>query len=113
MTYHDIYKQYSLVDIKMQLMSEISEWIDTSSLKQIDAAKILLITRPRVSDLVNGKTDKFTIDALVKLLERTGRQVVVAVEPLINNPISNQITNQISSKITNQINKHLKKGELA
>tara|TARA_A100001391_G_scaffold205463_1_gene207437 strand:+ start:301979 stop:302182 length:204 start_codon:yes stop_codon:yes gene_type:complete len=50
--------------LKEYLMSEISQWIADNNLKQIEAAAILGITRPRVSDVVNKKMPKFTIDAL-------------------------------------------------
>ncbi len=82
MMYRHLYKNYSLDSIKKQLMSEINQWIEQSSLRQIDAAQILNITRPRVSDLVNEKTDKFSVDALIKLLERTGHQVMIAVSDI-------------------------------
>ena len=44
-----------------------------------DAARILGVTRPRVSDVVHAKSVKFTIDALVDMLARAGRQVTVSV----------------------------------
>jgi predicted XRE-type DNA-binding protein len=65
--------------IKESLMTELSMWIDEKNLKQHDAAIILGITRPRVSDVVHKKTVKFTIDSLVDMLARTGKHVEVAV----------------------------------
>jgi predicted XRE-type DNA-binding protein len=65
--------------IKSQLMAEISAWIKGQHLKQEDAAKILGVSRPRVSDVITGKIGKFTIDTLVDLLERTGKHVTVNV----------------------------------
>lgn len=65
--------------IRSQLMVEISEWIKARSLKQEDAAELLGISRPRVSDVMTGKIDRFTIDALVDLLERTGKHITVKV----------------------------------
>ncbi|PKB23750.1 helix-turn-helix domain-containing protein [Janthinobacterium sp. 64] len=63
------------VAIKEKLMAELALWINTENLKQADAAHILGITRPRVSDVINKKTPKFTIDALVDMLARTGKRV--------------------------------------
>ena len=40
---------------------------------------MLQVTRPRVSDVVNHKVEKFTIDALVSMLGRIGKQVRLAV----------------------------------
>ena len=65
--------------IRSQLMMEISEWIKQQQLKQSDAAKLLKISRPRVSDVMTGKIDRFTIDALIDLLERTGKHITVKV----------------------------------
>ena len=65
--------------IKESLMTELSAWIDEKRLKQHDAAVILGITRPRVSDVVHKKTVKFTIDSLVDMLARTGKHVELAI----------------------------------
>ena len=65
--------------LKEQLTAELAGWIATHGLRQTDAAAILMVTRPRVSDVVNRKTAKFTIDALVEMLGRAGKCVSVAV----------------------------------
>jgi predicted XRE-type DNA-binding protein len=61
--------------LKEQLMSELAGWIAHHQLKQADAAEILMVSRPRVSDVVNQKTAKFTIDSLVEMLSRAGKPV--------------------------------------
>ena len=61
--------------LKQQLMQELSRWIVQHHLKQADAAEILMVSRPRISDVVNKKTAKFTIDALVEMLGRVGKPV--------------------------------------
>jgi len=48
-------------------------------LKQEEASHVLHVTRPRVSDVMRGKSAKFTIDALVDMLEKTGKQVTLQV----------------------------------
>ena len=65
--------------IKEQLMTELAAWIEQHQLKQAEAAKILMVSRPRVSDVVNKKTAKFTIDTLVGMLSRIGKPVRLAV----------------------------------
>lgn len=67
------------IAIKEKLMGELARWIDTENLKQADAAQILGVTRPRVSDVINRKTPKFTIDALVDMLARTGKRVQFSI----------------------------------
>ena len=65
--------------LKQQLMAELSNWITEHQLRQADAAQILMVSRPRVSDVVNQKTAKFTIDSLVEMLSRVGKPVRLAV----------------------------------
>jgi len=67
--------------LKEQLMAELAGWIDENQLKQAQAADILKVSRPRVSDVVNRKATKFTIDALVGMLSRAGKPVRLAVDP--------------------------------
>ena len=65
--------------IKVTLMTALAEWIEANKLTQAEAADILCVTRPRVSDLINKKTIKFTIDALVDMLARAGKRVQFSV----------------------------------
>ncbi|WP_368994567.1 helix-turn-helix domain-containing protein [Citrobacter freundii] len=65
--------------LKEQLMGELAAWIEQHHLKQAEAADILMVSRPRVSDVVNKKTAKFTIDTLVEMLSRIGKPVRLAV----------------------------------
>lgn len=65
--------------LKEQLMAELAAWIGQHHLKQAEAAEILMVSRPRVSDVVNQKTAKFTIDALVEMLSRIGKPVRLVV----------------------------------
>ena len=65
--------------LKQQLMEELAAWIDEHQLKQAEAAEILMVSRPRVSDVVNKKTTKFTIDTLVEMLSRVGKPVRLAI----------------------------------
>ena len=65
--------------LKQQLMEELSVWIAEHHLNQAEAAEILMVSRPRVSDVVNKKTAKFTIDTLVEMLSRVGKPVKLAI----------------------------------
>lgn len=61
--------------IKVLIMEALSEWIRKEKLKQAEAAIILGVSRPRVSDVVKKKTQKFTIDALTDMAMRSGQKV--------------------------------------
>jgi predicted XRE-type DNA-binding protein len=65
--------------LKQQLMEELSVWIAKHHLKQAEAAQVLMISRPRVSDVVNKKTGKFTIDTLVEMLSRIDKPVRLSI----------------------------------
>jgi predicted XRE-type DNA-binding protein len=65
--------------LKEQLMEELSKWIAENHLKQAEASEILKVSRPRVSDVVNKKVSKFTIDTLVDMLSRVGKPVRLAI----------------------------------
>ena len=50
-----------------------------AGLTQTEAAKLLGITQPRVSDLLRGKLSKFSLDALVNMLASLGKDVTLKV----------------------------------
>jgi len=66
--------------LRAQLMRELEQLIHDARLTQSDAAELLNIHQSRVSDLVRGKIDRFSIDTLVKLLARAGRRVELQVK---------------------------------
>jgi predicted XRE-type DNA-binding protein len=51
------------------------DWIAASHLKQAEAAEKLHVSRPRVSDVVNKKVSKFTVDTLIEMVQRIGKKV--------------------------------------
>ena len=65
--------------LRAQLMRELESLIHQDRLTQSDAAELVGIKQSRVSDLVRGKIDRFSIDMLVKLLAKTGRHVEIKV----------------------------------
>ena len=67
------------LQLRSRLAVEITWWIEAEDLTQTEAAERLGVTQPRVSDLVRGKLDRFTVDALVNMLDRVGRRVEVRV----------------------------------
>lgn len=71
--------RYALA-LKEQLMEELILWIQKAHLTQKEAAKILHVTRPRVSDVVNKKMHKFTLDALVDMLGYIGKPIKVVID---------------------------------
>src|SRR5690349_10473784 len=50
--------------MRSQLMTAVMDVIERRRLTQSEAAKVFGVTQPRISDLVRGKIDRFTLDAL-------------------------------------------------
>ncbi len=61
--------------LRSQLMIEVDKALIEKKLTQQAAAEALGISQPRVSDLLRGKVDKFTIDSLVNILTKLGHEV--------------------------------------
>lgn len=61
--------------MKMDLSIMLSRLIQSRQWTQAQAAEHLDVTQSRISDLVNGKIEKFTIDALFDMLDKLGFQV--------------------------------------
>ncbi len=58
--------------LKADIMIMIRDIIERNGWAQKKAAEILGIKQPRVSDVVNGKIEKFTLDALIGMLDQLG-----------------------------------------
>jgi predicted XRE-type DNA-binding protein len=65
--------------IRSALMATLRELIAAKGWTQAQAAALLGVTQPRVSDLVRGKIDLFSIDTLVEMLAKAGCHVEVHV----------------------------------
>ena len=65
--------------IRTDLMIRLSQLIETRRLTQAQAANLFEVTQPRISDLVRGKIDRFSIDTLVAMLSHAGLAVQVIV----------------------------------
>jgi predicted XRE-type DNA-binding protein len=72
-------QQHITQALKEQMMTELAQWITDNHLKQAEAAEILHVSRPRISDLVNKKVSKFTFDTLLNMLNRIGKPVKIAI----------------------------------
>jgi predicted XRE-type DNA-binding protein len=53
--------------VRSALMSAIRAKIDEFGWSQTVAARNMHVTQPRVSDLVNGKLDRFSVDSLINI----------------------------------------------
>jgi predicted XRE-type DNA-binding protein len=65
--------------IRSDLMVRLSRLIASRGLTQVQAARLFGVTQPRVSNLVRGKIDRFSIDTLVATLGHAGVRVQIVV----------------------------------
>ncbi len=57
------------------LMVRLTKIVRDRDLTQHQAAKLFGITQPRVNQMLKGKIDAFSVDALVNMLARAGFEV--------------------------------------
>ncbi len=67
----------AVLQMRSNLMSDLRLYIEKQKLTQAAASKRLGIAQSRVSDLVCGKWDKFSLEMLITLEARLGRTVRV------------------------------------
>jgi predicted XRE-type DNA-binding protein len=67
--------------VRAVLMLHVQEIVRGRGLRQAQAAKILGVTQPRVSDLLRGRIDLFSTDTLICMLTRLGAHVKLVVKP--------------------------------
>ena len=67
----------AILEMRAKLMNDLREYIETSGMTQTQAAAQLGIAQSRVSDLVRGKWQKFSLEMLITLEARAGRQVTL------------------------------------
>lgn len=66
--------------LRSDLMTRIERYVKASGLSQKDAAVRLGVTQPRLNDLLKGKIEKFSLDALVNMLGHAGMRVALSVK---------------------------------
>lgn len=72
-------EEAALLALRAELIARLRETIEQAGWTQVQAASRLGIGQSRVSDLMRGKYDKFSLDMLVTLATRAGRRVELAI----------------------------------
>ena len=67
----------AILQMRAKLMSDLREYIQSSGMTQTAAAEKLGIAQSRVSDLMRGKWEKFSLEMLITLESRIGRAVTL------------------------------------
>jgi len=65
--------------LRSTLMMTLKNHLISTGLSQVEAAKLLNVTQPRLSDLMRGKINLFTIDTLVNMAVAAGLNIEIFV----------------------------------
>ncbi len=82
---------------RSSLMMELSTVIQSSGMTQSDAAALFGVTQPRVSDLMRGKINLFSLDTLIDMAATAGMSPTVKVS---KPKVSHSVPSQRRSRIT-------------
>lgn len=69
------------LQLRSQTMMAVARWYEASELTQAQAAKALGVTQPRLNQVLKGKINEFSLDALVNMATRAGMRVGLIIKP--------------------------------
>jgi predicted XRE-type DNA-binding protein len=67
--------------VRSDLMISVQKAIASRGMTQAQAANLLGVTQPRISDLVRGRLDLFSIETLIDMLAHLGIRVKLVLQP--------------------------------
>jgi predicted XRE-type DNA-binding protein len=71
--------------LRTDLMLKIERIVKKNGGTQSEAAQMLGITQPRLNDLLKGRVEKFSLDALVNMVARAGMEVRMTIRKVSKN----------------------------
>lgn len=80
--FYDLYEpeKAANLQVRAQLMIELTKVLKEQFSTQAEAAKALDVTQSRISDLYRGKIGKFTVDILINMLITVGRDIEITTK---------------------------------
>ena len=67
----------AILQMRADLMADLRKFIKAKRLTQAKAAQILGVSQSRVSDLMRGKWERFSLEMLITLATRAGIRVTL------------------------------------
>lgn len=77
----DTPQQAASMRAKAALMMELERLIQMRGMTQAEAAKLFGVTQPRISDLMRGKINLFSLDTLLDMATTAGLNPVIKLTP--------------------------------
>lgn len=69
----------AILQMRADLMADLRKFIKAKKLTQAAAAKIFGVSQSRVSDLITGKWEKFSLEMLIALVTKAGMNVTLKI----------------------------------
>ena len=73
-----------LLKLKSHMMVVLIKHIRAKKLTQTEAAKFFDVSQPRISNLIHGKLDLFSIDMLLSMLTKSGCDIYQKIDKLLD-----------------------------
>jgi predicted XRE-type DNA-binding protein len=67
----------TILQMRADLMTDLRKFIKAKRLTQAKAAEILGVSQSRVSDLIRGKWERFSLEMLITLATKAGMRVTL------------------------------------
>ena len=71
------------LQLRAELMMALKSHLTRSQLTQAEAASLFGVTQPRISDLLRGKINLFSIDTLINMAAAAGMRVALQLEEAV------------------------------
>ena len=70
-------EEAAILQMRADLMTDLRKFIKAKRLTQAKAAEILGVSQSRVSDLIRGKWERFSLEMLITLATRVGMHITL------------------------------------
>ena len=67
----------AILQMRADLMADLRKFIKAKRLTQAKAAEILGVSQSRVSDLIRGKWERFSLEMLITLATKAGMRITL------------------------------------
>ena len=68
-------EESAILQMRSEVMGDLRNFIQSKKLTQAEAANILGVSQSRVSDLIRGKWEKFSLEMLIVLATKAGMRI--------------------------------------
>jgi predicted XRE-type DNA-binding protein len=69
----------TVLQMRADLMADLRKFISEKRITQVEAAQIFGVSQSRISDLIRGKWEKFSLEMLITLATKAGMHVSLKI----------------------------------